>query len=68
MHALELSKVAWNAYIKRDSAEYLRAAVWCLRTARRMFETFGREGDEGGPLAEINQLQMLMEAEGTGEV
>ena len=68
MHILEMSKVAWNAYIKRDKPEYLRAAVWCLRSARRMFETFGREGDEGGPLAEIEQLQMLTEAEGTGAV
>lgn len=66
MHALELSKVAWNAYIKRDNSKYFRAAVWCLRTARRMFETFGREGDKGGPLAEIEQLRVLMEAEGTG--
>ncbi|VDC04463.1 unnamed protein product [Peniophora sp. CBMAI 1063] len=67
MHTLELAKVAWNAYIKRDNVHYMRAAVWCLRTARRMFETFGREGDEGGPLAEIEQLQVLMEAEVTSE-
>ena len=65
MHALEVAKVAWNGFItieqeSEKSRDYLNAADWYLRSAARVLETFGHEGDEGGPLKEVEVLENLI--------
>ena len=72
MHALELTKTAWNAVIAGEQAGSLS-----LREARRLedlarhylfiaaqvLEIYGPEGDEGGPLEEIRILRSLLQAQ-----
>lgn len=71
MHALELTKTAWNAVVRAEaggealpvldakSAENL--ARHYLRIAAHVLETFGPEGDEGGPLEEVRVMRELLQ-------
>lgn len=65
MHALELSKTAWNAiatnaHILGSDARSLEDAMQSyLAAASRILNNFGPEGDEAGPLEEIRVLQEL---------
>lgn len=70
MHALELTKTAWNAIIAGeqsgipptlDSTRRLEdAARHYLRIASQVLDTYGPEGDEGGPLEEIRIMRSLL--------
>jgi hypothetical protein len=62
MHALEVAKTAWNAFIVGGDVEERKIdqVVWYLALARRILSIFGREGDAGGPLDEIESLQRLI--------
>ena len=65
MHALELAKTAWNATV--TDSKFLapsaleEAAKAYLRIAARVMNIYGEEGDEGGPLAEINILRQMLQ-------
>ncbi|KAJ8516899.1 hypothetical protein ONZ45_g5832 [Pleurotus djamor] len=61
MHALELAKTAWNATIStsEDSANVMLAKKF-LSFSRRILKIYGREGDPGGPLDEIDILEGLL--------
>ena len=71
MHLLELAKTAWNAIVKSEGsdgedAKELQILLGAppvdafrnyLDTARRNLMVLGEEGDEGGPLDEIQTLE-----------
>ena len=73
MHALELTKTCWNSVIADSdttiashspTAATKRAedsARHYLALARRVLESFGPEGDEGGPLEEIRVMRELLD-------
>jgi hypothetical protein len=67
MHLLELAKTGWNARISstnldRDEGSQISKAqvLDFLSSARHVLEIYGPEGDEGGPLDEIETLQRLL--------
>ena len=67
MHLLELAKTGWNARIsstnpdRDDNNQISKAEVLdFLSSARHVLEIYGPEGDEGGPLDEIETLQRLL--------
>jgi len=67
MHLLELAKTGWNARISsanpdRDDDDQISKAevLDFLSSARHVLEIYGAEGDEGGPLDEIETLQRLL--------
>ncbi|KAH9065349.1 SET domain-containing protein [Lactarius vividus] len=69
LHALEAAKTAWNALLSKESSEsaydkqLLKLAVWYLGIARHVVGIMGKEGDAGGPLAEIDFLSELINKE-----
>ncbi|KAF8557564.1 hypothetical protein OG21DRAFT_1406979 [Imleria badia] len=74
MHLLEMAKTAWNAFITMEGAGPLTrpAGLKLLAQVRAYLElsnpvwtVIGPEGDEGGPLAEIQVLERLLSEEGT---
>ena len=67
MHLLELAKTGWNARISSanpdsdDDNEISKAQVLVfLSSARHVLEIYGPEGDESGPIDEIETLQGLL--------
>lgn len=68
MHLLELAKTAWNARISSSSANSDRVdnsiskaqVLGFLSLARKVLEIYGPEGDENGPLDEIETLERLL--------
>lgn len=69
MHALESAKTAWNAVVTQSnegttSSNRLQTiekeAGLFLGTARGVLENFGPEGDDGGPLEEVQVLEELL--------
>lgn len=64
LHALELAKTRWNALIRSETsgaeAEDENQVRITLTQARRILSVYGREGDECGPLDEIQQLEKLL--------
>ena len=66
MHALEVAKTAWNAVVTQsdensDGLETIeKEARSYLGVARGILENFGPEGDEGGPLEEVQILEELL--------
>ena len=67
MHLLELAKTGWNARIssgdsdKDNDNQISKAQVLdFLSSARHVLEIYGPEGDEGGPLDEIETLRKLL--------
>ncbi|GBE85025.1 SET domain-containing protein [Sparassis crispa] len=69
MHALEMSKTAWNAAVAMKSptedearliSEMEQAARSYLRAASQTLSVLGSEGDAGGPLEEIRILSGLL--------
>ena len=67
MHALEVAKVAWNGIIANedyyDARELLSICKDHLGVAEEVLCVYGREGDEGGPLDEIETLKGQRENE-----
>ena len=67
MHALELAKTLWNLTCAEPDALDSEAAEQLRRHARAavgfadaVLRNFGQEGDEGGPLEEIQVLLKLL--------
>lgn len=70
MHALELTKTAWNAIIageqsgippSSDTTRRLEgAARYYLELASQVLNTYGPEGDEGGPQEELRVMRSLL--------
>lgn len=64
-----MAKTAWNALLSKESHEgaydkqLLGLAVWYLGIARHIVGIFGKEGDAGGPLVEIDFLSELVNKE-----
>jgi SET and MYND domain-containing protein len=67
MHLLELAKSAWNKIITSSDmnteaekvvGEQVRVF---LSLSRDILTIFGPEGDEGGPLQEVETLQALLD-------
>ena len=74
MHLLEMAKTAWNAFITMETAEpstrpagegFLGQARAYLRLSKLVWGVVGPEGDEGGPLAEIQVLESLLSEQGS---
>ncbi|TFY65665.1 hypothetical protein EVG20_g5424 [Dentipellis fragilis] len=68
LHALEVAKTAWNAFVSQDNNEdetarrrLLDNLRWYLAVAREIIEVLGPEGDEGGPWEEIGLLNSLVD-------
>jgi SET and MYND domain-containing protein len=65
MHLLEMAKTAWNALVvnkDEDMEETFRRQAECfLASSHNILTVFGLEGDEGGPLTEIETLQNLLD-------
>jgi hypothetical protein len=64
MHILELVKTLWNACVvgsdgQRTDIEQIRSL---LGSSQRILRNFGVEGDEHGPLMEIQTLHALLDA------
>lgn len=61
MHLLEMAKTSWNVIIKENLEESAEAQVRSYLTkARDILLVLGPEGDEGGPLQEIQTLGGLL--------
>jgi hypothetical protein len=72
MHALEMAKVAWNAVclgpepgigdltVEAYEREMLHRARTYCELAAHVLRSLGEEGDEGGPLAELHALELLI--------
>ncbi|KAF8424445.1 hypothetical protein L210DRAFT_3568075 [Boletus edulis BED1] len=67
MHLLEMAKTAWNAFITMEGAETQLSGLELLLQVRaylglsqQIWVVIGPEGDEGGPLAEIQVLERLL--------
>ncbi|KAF9445392.1 hypothetical protein P691DRAFT_710399 [Macrolepiota fuliginosa MF-IS2] len=63
LHLLELAKTNWNALVSSESSGETEAKVQAritLKHAQRILSIYGREGDEHGPLDEIQQLEKLL--------
>ena len=67
MHALELAKTLWNLTCSEPNAldsgadeQLLRHAKAALAFADTILGNFGQEGDEGGPLDEVQVLSKLL--------
>jgi hypothetical protein len=69
LHALELSKTFWNAFItvaikddttNKSTRHLLLSAKSYLSTAKQILWNFGPEGDRGGPLDEVSYLESLV--------
>ena len=67
MHALELAKTLWNLTCTEPGAlgedadrQLRRHARDALAFASKVLGNFGREGDDGGPLDEVQVLSNLL--------
>jgi len=67
MHLLEMAKTTWNTItgttsdMNGDEARHLQEQVRSyLGLSREVLVIFGPEGDEDGPLQEIETLQSLL--------
>jgi SET and MYND domain-containing protein len=65
MHLLELTKSAWNAQFSADINEVEETIIKervgsFLNMSREVLRTYGPEGDEGGPVSEIEVLEDLL--------
>jgi hypothetical protein len=66
MHLLELTKTAWNARLSATELTELGGQIPKERVAsfldmtRRILFLYGREGDDDGPLSEIEVLTKLL--------
>lgn len=70
MHALELAKTAWNAVVTYEQThaphaaqirEYEDLSRHYLSIAACILELIGPEGDEGGPLEELQVIRSLLQ-------
>jgi hypothetical protein len=64
IHLLEMAKTAWNGIVistGKDEEKHLQeGARYYLALSREVLTIFGPEGDEDGPLQEIETLQRLL--------
>lgn len=74
MHLLEMAKTAWNAFITTKDADPLTQPAGLklltqvrayLRLSNQVWAVIGPEGDEEGPLAEIQVLERLLSEQGS---
>lgn len=74
MHLLEMAKTAWNAFITMENTDPLTQPVGLklmaqarayLQLSNQVWTVIGPEGDEGGPLAEIQVLGSLLREQGS---
>lgn len=65
MHLLELTKTAWNniATSVDFNPSQQEKVRFLLAMSRQVLTVFGREGDDGGPLEEIETLDRLLKDE-----
>ncbi|KAJ6613275.1 hypothetical protein B0H10DRAFT_241912 [Mycena sp. CBHHK59/15] len=68
MHLLELAKTCWNSVVAQEtdavSERRKREKVWgYLTEAKAVLQILGPEGDEDGPLVEINTLENLLQGD-----
>lgn len=70
MHALELAKTLWNLTCSEPNAlgpgaeeQLRRHARAALTFAAAVLGNFGQEGDEGGPLDEVQVLSKLLDGQ-----
>lgn len=68
MHCLEMAKTAWNSVVADQvvagtarERQLFRDAKTHLAMAKEVLLIFGPEGDEGGPLEEIETLEQVLE-------
>ncbi|KAF5360478.1 hypothetical protein D9756_005029 [Leucocoprinus leucothites] len=65
LHLLELAKTRWNALISSaapsEAAEAEAQVRVTLSHARQILAVYGREGDENGPLDELQNLEGLLD-------
>lgn len=68
MHALEMAKTAWNAFVSRENTSNAldvsqsRAEIKrYLDLGSRIFNVYGPEGDPDGPLSSVHKLQALVD-------
>ena len=70
MHALEVTKTAWNAVVTHEQteradtakiSEYEDLARHYLDIATGVIECIGPEGDDGGPLDEVQVMRSLLQ-------
>lgn len=69
LHLLEMAKTAWNAFItmevpdpatRPEGLHFLAQARAHLRLSKQVWTVIGLEGDEGGPVMEIQVLESLL--------
>ena len=65
---LELAKSAWNAQFSTDMTDIEEKVVrervrTFLRLSSKVLTIYGPEGDEGGPISEIEVLENLLSRE-----
>ena len=65
MHLLELTKSAWNAQFSAnltdDEIRIIKQRVEnFLAMSREVLMIYGLEGDEGGPMSEVEHLENLL--------
>ncbi|KAI0086472.1 hypothetical protein BDY19DRAFT_345051 [Irpex rosettiformis] len=70
MHALEITKTAWNAVVTCEQehgdnvvrvTEYEKLARFYYNVTVGVIELLGPEGDEGGPLEELHVMRSLLQ-------
>ena len=72
MHLLEMAKTAWNAIItgtdenRLEQQEKLLTQVESyIESSEKVLMILAPEGDEGGPIKEVQRLKDLLEVEKT---
>jgi len=65
MHLLELTKSLWNAQFSADMTDVERKVIeervgTFLSMTSQVLTIYGVEGDEGGPMSEIEVLRGLL--------
>jgi hypothetical protein len=69
-----MAKTAWNAFVTMEVADpatqpeglnFLVQGRAYLRLSKQVWTVIGLEGDEGGPLAEIQVLESLLSEQGS---
>lgn len=58
-----MAKTAWNIEVIKDTyhPSIVDIARQYMLESKRIMEVYGSEGDEGGPLVEIQKLSQLLQ-------
>lgn len=65
LHLVELTKSVWNAQFSVDSTEVEKKIIkkrvqTFLSLSRKVLMIYGPEGDEGGPMSEVEVIEDLL--------